>query len=191
MTFLAIADLLQGDLTGYIPSNLISICDGMVCLSTSLFGEGMRPAVDLNLSLSIVGSRAQPPILRELASTLRRDFMHYTELQRLSRLQTGLSQDAERVVKRGQAILALLQQPANCPAPLGAMVLPLYALRMGVLDGMETGDLNRFLSGLLQYAEATDPSLMGAIEQNPDLTPETERRLKSSVQGCAERIKEL
>lgn len=191
MTFLAIADLLQGDLTGYIPSNLISICDGMVYLSTSLFGEGMRPAVDLNLSLSIVGGRAQPPVLRELVSTLRRDFMHYTELQRLSRLQTGLSDDAERVIKRGQAILALLQQPANCPAPLGAMVLPLYALRMGVLDGMEAAELNRFLSELPQYAEGTDAGLIGAIEQNPNLTPEIERRLKAAVQGCVERIEEL
>lgn len=190
MTFLAIADLLQGDLTGYIPSNLISICDGMVCLSSSLFAEGVRPAVDLNLSISIVGGRAQPPILRELGSTLRRDFMHYTELLRLSRLQTGLSQAAERVLRRGQAIVAMLQQPPNNPVPLGAVVLPLYALRMGILEEMDSADVVRFLAELAGFADTNDPMLMGDIERKPELTPELEKRLRVIVESCIARRKE-
>jgi len=183
MTFLGIADLLQGDMTGYIPSNLISICDGVLCLSTSLFGEGIRPAVDLNLSLSIVGGRAQPPILRELGGTLRRDFMQYTELVRLSKLQSGLSREAERVLRRGQAIVALLQQPPNKPARLGETVLPLCALRMGLLDDLDPSELPRFLSELQDFARAADPALFDDIEKAPELAADMDKRLKVVIGG--------
>lgn len=189
MTFLGIADLLQGDLTGYIPSNLISICDGVLCLSASLFGEGIRPAVDFNLSLSIVGGRAQLPILRELGGELRRDFMQYTELVRLSKLQSGLSREAERVLRRGQAIVALLQQAPNRPAAMAEVVLPLYALKMGLLEEMDSGEMQRFLRALVPCARATDDTLVADIEKTPDLTPDMDRRLRAVIGNCVAQAK--
>jgi F-type H+/Na+-transporting ATPase subunit alpha len=183
MTFLGLADTLQGDLTGYIPSNLISICDGLVSLSSVLFGEGMRPAVDFSLSLSIVGGRAQPPILRELSSGLRRTYLEYAEVARLSKLQSGLSKEAEGVMKRGTSLIAMLQQPQAKPAGLADEILVLYALRMGILEDMEHADRIRFRDGIAAYALANDASLSDDIKAKPVLSPEMEKRMAGLIRG--------
>jgi F-type H+-transporting ATPase subunit alpha len=181
MTFLGIADTLQGDLTGFIPSNLISICDGMVSLSTSLFGEGMRPAVDFNLSMSIVGGRAQAPILRELSSTLRRDNMEYLEVARLSKLQSGLSKEAAQVMKRGQATLDVLQQVQNQPVPLGEEAVLLYALKAGLLDDLDAVDRVRFQEEIMAFVRNKDGTLLDDIEAKPQLIPSIDKRLSSVI----------
>jgi F-type H+-transporting ATPase subunit alpha len=181
MTFLGIADTLQGDLTGYIPSNLISICDGMVVLSTTLFGEGMRPAIDFGLSMSIIGGRAQVPILRELSSTLRRDNMQYVEVARLSKLQSGLSKEADAVLKRGQAMTAILQQPQNKPVPLSEQVVLLYALRMGALDGLDAPSRARFMEEIAAFVQQNDEALLSEIEARPELTPGIDGRLAKVI----------
>ena len=181
MTFLGIADTLQGDLTGYIPSNLISICDGLVSLSSTLFGEGMRPAVDFSLSLSIVGGRAQPPILRELSAGLRRAYLEYSEVARLSKLQSGLSKEADGVMKRGLSLIATLQQPQAKPASLAEEILILYALRMGILQDLDPTDRIRFREGIAAFARANDSSLDADIQAKPVLTPEMARRLESLI----------
>jgi F-type H+-transporting ATPase subunit alpha len=185
MTFLGIADTLQGDLTGYIPSNLTSICDGLVSLSSSLFGEGMRPAIDFNLSLSIVGGRAQPLILRELSSNLRRDYMNYTEVLRLSKLQSGLSKDAEQVLKRGRALMGVFQQPQCRPASMAEVVMLLYALRLGVLDDLDAPQLSRFAREIMDYAQRLDGRLASDIEARPEMTPAIDGRLAVVVRQCA------
>jgi F-type H+-transporting ATPase subunit alpha len=183
MTFLGIADTLQGDLTGYIPSNLISICDGMVSLSPTLFGEGMRPAVDYGLSISIVGGRSQAPILRELGSSLRRDNMQFLEVERLSKLQSGLSQEAERVLKRGRATISVLQQPQNQPVSLGEEVVLLYALRMGALDDLDAVERGRFQEEILSFVRQNDVSLLDDIDANPELIPSIDKRLDTVIKG--------
>ncbi|MEI6148167.1 MAG: F0F1 ATP synthase subunit alpha [bacterium] len=183
MTFVGIADTLQGDLTGFIPSNLISICDGMVSLSTALFGEGMRPAVDFNLSISIVGARAQAPILRQLSGSLRRDNMQYLEVARLSKLQSGLSKEAEQVLKRGHATLAVLQQPQNKQVSLGEEAVLLYALRMSVLDDLDARDRTRFQEEIIPFIRRTDESLLSEIEARPELIPSIDKRLSSVIKG--------
>lgn len=174
MTFLGIADTLQGDLTGYIPSNLISICDGLVFLSTALLGEGVRPAVDTGLSMSIVGGRAQPPALRSLSGTLRADMLRYTELLNLSKLQSGLSREAEQVLQRGKAIMAVLQQPHLAPVSLADEVLQLHALRMGRLDGFGQEEIQRFQKEISGFAAARDAALMAAIEEHGDWSARVE-----------------
>jgi F-type H+-transporting ATPase subunit alpha len=188
MTFLGIADTLQGDLTGYIPSNLISICDGMVVLSTSLFGEGMRPAIDFGLSMSIVGGRAQAPILRELSGTLRRDNMQYVEVARLSKLQSGLSKEAEFVLKRGQALTAILQQAPNRPVSLGEEVALLFALRMGVLDGLDPAIRVKFMEEIAGFIGQNDEGLLPEIDARPELTPGIDGRLDKVIKKYFERV---
>lgn len=181
MTFLGIADTLQGDLTGYIPSNLISICDGMISLSSTLFGEGLRPAVDFSLSMSIVGGRAQAPILRDLSSGLRRDNMQYLEVERLSKLQSGLSSDAERILKRGRAMIAVLQQPQNQPVALGEETVLLYALKMGVLDDLDAIERARFQEEITAFVRQNDKSLLSDIEAKPELVPNIDNRLAAVI----------
>jgi F-type H+-transporting ATPase subunit alpha len=182
MTFLGIADTLQGDLTGYIPSNLISICDGLVYLSTALFTEGVRPAVDFGLSMSIVGGKAQLPILRELSSTLRKEYLEYVELLRLSKLQAGLSHQAERVLKRGQALMAVLQQGAYKPVALAELVLMLYALRLGLLDDLAAEGMTRFTQDILAFARGHDQELIREVENRPVWSAATERGLRQVLQ---------
>lgn len=181
MTFLGVADTLQGDLTGYIPSNLVSICDGLVSLSTVLFGEGMRPAVDYGLSLSIVGGRAQPKVLRELSSGLRRVYLEYSEVARLSKLQSGLSKEAEGVLKRGMVMMTLMQQPAMRPVGLTEQVVLLYAMRLQVLEDLEASEWTRFRDGIGKFAAQEDPGLDEVIAQSSGLTPDLERRLAAIV----------
>jgi F-type H+-transporting ATPase subunit alpha len=183
MTFLGIADTLQGDLTGYIPSNLISICDGLVCMSTTLFGEGMRPAVDFNLSISIVGGRSQLPILRALGGTLRRDYMQYMEVARLSKLQSGLSKEAEHVMKRGQALVGVMQQAQNKPVDIAEEVLLLFALKKGFLDDLDPSALKAFQAELGEYVKTRDAALLKDVELSPELTPAMEARLTAVIKG--------
>lgn len=185
MTFLGIADTLQGDMTGYIPSNLISICDGIVILSSALFGEGMRPAIDFNLSLSIVGGRAQPLILRELSGSLRREHMNYTEVLRLSKLQSSLSKEAEQVLKRGRALMGILQQSQCQPVSMAEVVMLLYALRLGVLDDLDALQLRRFSREVMEYAKRLDSRLASDIEARPEMTPAIDGRLAAVVRQCA------
>jgi len=183
MTFLGLADTLQGDLTGYIPSNLISICDGLVSLNSSLFGEGVRPALDFKLSLSIVGGRAQPLILRELSNGLRRNYLEYIEVARLSKLQSGLSSDAERVMKRGKVMMAMFQQGQYQPATFLDEILFLYALRMGALEDLGPNEWSEFRGGIESYAKNNDSTLEREIQMTSRLTPDFERRLESVILG--------
>ena len=183
MTFLGLADTLQGDLTGYIPSNLISICDGLVSLNAGLFGEGVRPAVDFKLSLSIVGGRAQPVILRELSSGLRRIYLEYIEVARLSKLQSSLSKEAERIMKQGQVMMALFQQPQSQPASFLDEVLLLYGMKMGVLEDLDPNEWVRFRVGIEAFAKSNDSSLEHEVEVARGLTSELEQRLAAVIRG--------
>jgi F-type H+-transporting ATPase subunit alpha len=183
MTFLGLADTLQGDLTGYIPSNLISICDGLVSLSASMFGEGVRPALDFKLSLSIVGGRAQPVVLRELSSGLRRVYLEFMEISRLSKLQSNLSLEAERVMKQGKVMMTMFQQGQCQPSSFLAEVLVLYCLKLSVLNDLEPREWVRFRDGIEAYGRQHDSALEAELLKAPRLTAELERRLSSLISG--------
>ncbi len=173
MTFLALADTQQGDLTGYIPSNLISMCDGQVILSSAIYSEGIRPAVDAQMSLSIVGGRAQPPILRALSTGVRAAYASYVEVARLSRLST-LSDSAQRVMQRGEAIRDLLQQGHHLRCSRADLILLLYALREGYLDGMSTETRQAFCSMVGEFAAQMHAGFMRRLATEEILTPEVE-----------------
>ena len=177
MTFLGIAETLQGDLTGYIPSNLASMCDGQICMDSTAFAEGFRPAVDLGVSLSIIGGRVQPEILKRLCSTLRSDVAKYDEVSVLSRLQTGMSKEAEATMKKGRAIMAILQQDEYHPNSLAEEVFLLYALHQDLLADLSDGEMKEFREGVSSFAVESERDLVGDIERRAELTPEIERKL--------------
>ena len=179
MSYIAIAETLQGDLTGYIPSNLASMSDGQICMSSTIFAEGVRPAIDLPLSLSIIGGRVHPPILKELSRGLRTEFAHYTEVVKLSKLQSGLSEEAERIVDRGRAIMSLFQQPQYAPVSLAEEVLLLFAFRQGLYAGLSEKARQAFRSGIYAFACEHDGALLEAIERDQRLTPEIEHGLNA------------
>lgn len=179
ITFIGIAETLQGDLTGYIPSNLSSMCDGQICMSSSIFAEGFRPAVDLNLSLSIIGGRAQPPLLKTLSRNLRADYARYTEIVKLSKMGSGLSEDAERTVRRGESITSILQQGQYSPVSTQEEILLLYGLQAGMLDKLTKEERSRFTKTIRSFASEKDPGLLDRLGGDSELTPELDRDLKS------------
>jgi F-type H+-transporting ATPase subunit alpha len=183
VTYIGIAETLQGDLTGYIPSNLASMCDGQICMSGTMFAEGVRPAIDFTLSLSIIGGRVQPPVLKALSRTLRADYARYTEILRLSKLQSTVSGESERLLKRGRAILGVLQQGAHHPVGTFEQVLLAYALDRGWLDGMPTPWVDEFRDSIAAFAAEAAPDLADRVARAEALTTEIERMLESVLQS--------
>jgi len=183
ITYLGIAETLQGDLTGYIPSNLASMCDGQVCMSSTIFAEGFRPAVDISLSLSIVGGRAQPPVLKKLSRDIRADYARYSEVVKLSRMGSGLSEEAEKTIKKGEAIVSILQQGQHAPVSLSEEVFLLYALHAGVLAPLDREEKTRFTKGIAGFAAQRMPGLASRIEAEAELTPEIEESLRSLLEA--------
>ncbi len=177
MTFLGVAETLEGDLTGYIPSNLISMCDGLVFFSNPLLGEGIRPAIDFTMSVSIVGGKAQAPILRKLATELRVQFAQYKEVERLSKLQSGISREAEQVMRRGQAMATILQQGQFAPVSLAEEVLLLFAARAGRLDGLDLAAQRAFRDGIFSFARELNPDVISKIEELQEMTTDVEKGL--------------
>ncbi len=186
MTFLGIAETLQGDLTGFIPSNLASMCDGQICLNAATFAEGSRPAIDMSRSLSIIGGRVQSPMMRELSRGLRSDFAQYTEVLALSRLQSGLSEEAERVINRGKAILSIFQQGQYRPVPVSEQILLLFALRRGVLAAVTDEERSRLRQEIGGFARERFEGCLERLDEARELTPELEKELDAVLYGFLE-----
>ncbi len=184
ISYLAIAETLQGDLTGYIPSNLASMCDGQIVLSSSIFSEGFRPAIDIGLSLSIVGGKAQPPLLRALTGNMRADFARYEEVQNLRKLSSGLSGEAERVIRHGEAIQTVLQQGQNRPVSLAEEVVLLYALETGVIVGLSPHMRKRFCDDIFAFVLRKNGELALQLERATALTDDQRRVLDELMRKC-------
>jgi F-type H+-transporting ATPase subunit alpha len=191
MTFIGIAETLQGDMTGYIPSNLSSMCDGQIVLSTTVFTEGLRPAIDFGLSLSIIGGRVQPPALKELGMKLRADYARYTEVQRLSKLQTVVADDAQAILDKGQVMMTLLQQEQHNPSGVAESIIMLYALREKSVQGLSVTIQRTFRDNICSYIMIHDPTLLEEIEVRLELTPEIVKRVDTVIRTYLEEVQTL
>ena len=134
MTFLPIAETLQGDITGCVQSNLVSMTDGQIYVSSSLFHEGFKPAIDLGLSVSRIGSKVQSEAIREVAESLRLDYAQYKELLRLMRIRTKLSTEVTERLRRGETLTQLLTQEAHRPLDETTMIVQFYAFSRNILE---------------------------------------------------------
>jgi F-type H+-transporting ATPase subunit alpha len=167
MTFLPIVEILQGDVTGFVPSNLISMTDGQIYFSTGLFNKGVKPAIDFGLSVSRIGTKAQWPAMKALSGQMRLEYIQYQELLQMTQLRTtGLSKDAEDRLKRGQAITQLLIQNKNKPIPMEAEIMYLFALSMGVLDTLSAADIRKFKENFLTLVEKEFPEIFTEIRSS-------------------------
>ncbi|MFH0918336.1 MAG: F0F1 ATP synthase subunit alpha, partial [Candidatus Omnitrophota bacterium] len=173
MTFLPIVEILQGDLTGYIPTNLISMTDGQLYFSTGLFNKGVKPAIDFGLSVSRIGNKAQWPAVKGLSKSLRLDYLQYKELLQMTQLRTsGLSQEAEGRLRRGEAISQLITQDKNRPVSIEEQIIYLYSLNQGLLDNLSTAQIRQFRLNILAYAKKTKPEFCLQIRQSKQLSEE-------------------
>ena len=181
MTFLPICDILQGDLTGYVPSNLVSMTDGQIYLGTELFNKGIRPAIDFGLSVSRIGSKAQWPGMKELSGRLRLEYVQYQELLQMTQLRTSLSSEAEARLKRGETITALLVQDKNHPIAMEEQIIQLYALRKGVLDPLSLEQVKQFKKEFQKLFQEWFPAFYQDLRQAKTLTPEIKRVLDEGL----------
>ncbi|MBU9889897.1 MAG: F0F1 ATP synthase subunit alpha, partial [Candidatus Omnitrophica bacterium] len=190
MTFIPVVELQEGDLTSYVPTNLVSMTDGQLFLNASLFNEGFRPAVDVGLSVSRVGSKVQWKATKKVSGSLRMEFIQFKELLRASKLQAaGQSEETREALRAGKVLQALLTQPANKPVPLEIQIMVFYANNEKIFKDFEAKHMKEFLTGYEAYARETDPGVFTLIREKKDLTDELKKRMNRLVSGYVEIIK--
>ena len=183
ITALPIIETQAGDVSAYIPTNVISITDGQLYLEPELFNAGIRPAVNVGLSVSRVGGAAQTRAIRKVAGRLRLDLAQYRELATFAQFGTSDLDRATRAqLERGQRSTEILKQVQYNPVPLDKEVLILYAVNNGDLDDVPLEKCAEFESGFLRYMETAHPEIGQSIADNKDLTEENEEALKKSIE---------
>lgn len=190
ITFLPIVELLEGDLTAFVPSNLVSMTDGQIYLSTQIFGEGQRPALDLGLSVSRVGTKVQWPAIKKLCAPLRLEYLQYRELLRLSKLKTtGQSEEALVKLKRGAILTELFRQDKDSPIPSEAQVFIFYAFGKKMLLDLTMAEVNEFQISIFEYGQKKDAAFMTKLREKKSLDPEIEKGLTSILTSYFEEMK--
>jgi len=190
MTFLPIVEILEGDLTAFVPSNLVSMTDGQIMLDAALFGEGQKPALDLGLSVSRVGTKVQWPIVKNLAGPLRLEYLQFRELQRQTKLRAGgaLSEDIQERLRSGQILTALLRQDKNSPVRLETLVLILYAYTKKYLHRLTVEEIDRFQEEILGYAMKKNPDLIKILRERRKADEEIEKGLVSVLDAYVQEV---
>ncbi len=189
MTYFPIVEILQGDLTGYIPTNIVSMTDGQLYFSTDLFKQGFMPAVDFGLSVSRIGNKAQWGAMRSVSKTLRLDYIQYKELLKVTQMQSsGISQDARDKLKRGDAINALINQYRNQPVTIEAQIVYLTALNIGLLDDLSREQILQFRKDISPYIAQKHPSFFGDLRTAMKMTPERNKELESALKEYVKNI---
>ncbi len=189
MTFIPVVELLEGDLTAYIPTNLISMTDGQLFLNATLFNENFRPAVDVGLSVSRVGSRVQWSATKSVTKSLRMEFIQYKELQRISKLQAGnLPEETREVLRSGKVLQETLTQLAGSPVPIETQIIIFFAKDAGILKRLEVEHVAPFLSKIDGFIEKSDASLKSDIRAKQVLDDYLKRRITKLMYAYVESI---
>jgi F-type H+-transporting ATPase subunit alpha len=182
LTALPIIETQAGDLSAYIPTNVISITDGQIYLETDLFNAGIRPALNVGLSVSRVGSKAQTKAMKQVAGRLRLDLAQYRELAAFAQFGTAELDKATRdQLERGRRVTEVLKQTQYSPIPMEKQVMILYAAINGYLDDIPADKVSAFEANLQRFMEANHPDIAKKIAKQKELTPEIEEKLKAAI----------
>ncbi len=180
MTALPVVETQAGDFSAYVPTNLISITDGQIYLEPALFNSGIRPAINIGLSVSRVGGAAQSKAMRQVAGRLRLELAQYRELEAFAQFgSSDLDRSARQQLERGRRIVEVLKQAQYSPMPLGHQVLIIYAVTNGYLDSVPVSEVRSWEEDLHDFVQTSRPGLIRAIETDQEILPETEALLKS------------
>jgi len=182
MTFLPIVETQEGDVTGIIPSNLISMTDGQIYLDTNLFHEGFKPAVDLGLSVSRIGSKVQSEAIKEVSGRLKGEYARYKELQSLTRIRTKLSPEVEIKLKRGEALSSLFVQDKGSPLSLEEEIITFYAFDKGIPEILQEQKREKFKKEIYKYLAKEKPQLIEKLASQRILTEEIKKGLDEAFQ---------
>lgn len=181
LTALPIIETQANDVSAYIPTNVISITDGQIYLESSLFLSGIKPAINVGLSVSRVGGSAQRKTMRKVAGTLRIDLSQYQELAGFAQFGSELDKESQRQIARGKRMTELLKQNQYSPLKVGEEVLVLYAGTHGYLDSIEVHDVLRYEKELLAYMHAEHQDVLDALNTATELSKEVEEKMVSAL----------
>lgn len=183
LTALPIIETLLGDVSAYVPTNVISITDGQIYLETSLFNAGIRPAVNVGISVSRVGGAAQTKAMKQVASRLRLDMAAYRDLAAFAQFGSDLDKSTQQQLNRGQRLQEILKQPQYAPMSLENEVILLFAGVNGYADSIPVEKMKRWEQDLLRHLETNYPEIGKDIVERKMITPETEEKLRAALRA--------
>ncbi len=181
LTALPIIETQAGDVSAYIPTNVISITDGQIFLTTDLFYANVRPAVDAGISVSRVGGNAQIKAMKQVAGPLRLSLAQYRELEAFAQFGSDLDAATQRQLARGARLVEVLKQPQYQPVPVEKQVAIIYAVTNGYLDDVEVGHIRQWERDFLDYVEASHPAVLTDIRTKKALDDDLTSRLKAAI----------
>ncbi len=182
ITALPIIETQAGDISAYIPTNVISITDGQIFLETDLFYKGIRPAVNVGSSVSRVGSSAQIKAMKKVAGTLKLDLAQYRELEAFAQFGSDLDENTKKQLERGKRAVEILKQPQYAPMKIEDQVIVLYALTKGFMDDVPLEKIKEFELGLIEYTEKNAKKFYKDIEETKMWTETGETELQNAIE---------
>jgi F-type H+-transporting ATPase subunit alpha len=181
LTALPIIETQAGDVSAYIPTNVISITDGQIYLETDLFYSGVRPAVNVGLSVSRVGGSAQIKAMKQVAGTLRLDLAQYREMAAFAQFGSDLDASTQRMLSRGQRLVEVLKQGQYVPLPVEQQIVILFAATNGYIDAVDVKDIRRYEEGLASFMERSHTSLYALIREKKELNDDVKSKLNAAL----------
>src|SRR5881398_544583 len=183
LTALPIIETQAGDVSAYIPTNVISITDGQIFLETDLFFAGIRPAINVGLSVSRVGSAAQTKAMKKVAGTMKLELAQYREMAAFAQFGSDLDASTQKLLARGARLTELLKQPQYAPMPVEEQVASIYAGTQGFLDSVDVRSVVRYEAAMLSFLRSEKPEILGRIRDTKALDDETAAALKDALTG--------
>ena len=182
LTALPIIETQAGDVSAYIPTNVISITDGQIFLETDLFNSGIRPAINVGLSVSRVGGAAQIKATKQVSGTLRLDLAQFRELQAFAQFASDLDESSRKQLDRGQRMVEVLKQPPYSPLPIERQVVVIFAGARGYMDDVAVSNITKFEADLYPFLEAKYPQIFEDIRSKKMLDKDIEETLCKALE---------
>ena len=182
MTHLPIVETLQGDVAGYIPSNIISMTDGQIYFNASLFSEGFKPAIDMGLSVSRIGSKVQWHAVKKISGMLKLEFVRYKELEKLTRIKAGVSPEAEARLQQGKCLEELLKQDESVPLPMEEQVMVLYAFQNEFLKTTHPSEVKEKLAEFVKLVRQNCPEQVAELVETRKVTDTVKEALDEQLE---------
>jgi len=181
LTALPIIETQEGDVSAYIPTNVISITDGQIYLETNLFNSGIRPAIDVGLSVSRVGGNAQIKGMKKVAGTLRLDLAQYRELEAFAKFGSDLDKNTQAQLTRGERMVEVLKQNQYVPMSVESQVAIIFAAGKGLLDDVEVGNVRNFESTLLEHLQNSHENILTSIKDSGKVSEDIAKKLEKAI----------
>jgi F-type H+/Na+-transporting ATPase subunit alpha len=188
LTALPVIETQAGDVSAYIPTNVISITDGQIYLETDLFNSGIRPAVNVGLSVSRVGFSAAIKAMKQVGATLKLELAQYRELAAFSQFGSDLDKATQAQLARGQRLVEVLKQEQYQPLPFSKQILIIFAATNGFVDDLDVEQIRPFEKSLYEYVDTTNPRLLATIMEKKALDDGLKAEMSRVIKECKERF---